>query len=189
MVLHILFPYLVPRAWWNVDFLIQRGLNCYFISWLSCLGLIFEFLRWVVRGGSQFLLHDWLRIYCRLDGVWWEAQFDVRVVLLKCSWWWTWGVGLWISLSRSSLLLGGWNCWLLRWSWIQILVRILMVQARYCLRSTRLSCRKHASHLLEVLVFFCNKEVEISELTRYWKYIWTVGIIFRVRVDCRFYFS
>ena len=124
--LHILIPYLVPWAWRHVDVLLQRGTTCDFLSWLSRLGLIFEFLCQVCWGGSQFLTHFWLRISCRLDGVWGGARFDVRAVVLNRSWWWTHDVGLWISLSRSWLLLEGWNCGLLGWSGIQIIVGILL---------------------------------------------------------------
>ena len=118
---HILIPQLVPWAWWNVGVLFRKGPNYYFPSWLSCLELIFDFLPRVVRGGSQFLLHGWFQISCRLDGVWGDTQVGVRVVVTNHSWWWTRGVGLWIPLSRILLNLGGWNCGLLRRSWIQII--------------------------------------------------------------------
>ena len=100
-ILHIIIPYLVTWAWWHVDGLLQRGPTCDFLSWLSRIGFIFEFLCQVIRGGGQFLLHGWLWISCRLDGVWGEAQVDVRDVILNHSWWWTRDVGLWISLNRS----------------------------------------------------------------------------------------
>ena len=132
---HIIIPHLIPWYWWHVDVL-----------------LIYEFLRWVFRGGSKFFLHGWLWISCRLDGVLGEAQADFRDIVLNRSWWWTWDVGLWISLSRSWLLLEGWNYGLLHRSWIQILVGVLMGQARYFLQSPRLSYRNCASHLLEVLL-------------------------------------
>ena len=145
---NILIPHLVLWAWWHVGVLFWRGLTCDLLSWLSRLGLISKFLCRVVLGGSKLLLHGWLRISCRLDGVWGESQVDVRVVVLNRSWWWTRGVGIWISLSSSWLLLGGWNCGLLRWIWIKILVDFLMGQACYCLLSPQLYRRNRSFHLL-----------------------------------------
>ena len=136
-----------------MDVLIQRGPTCDFLSWFYRLGLIFKFFDQVFWGGSQLIVHSWLRISHRLGGVWGDSRVYVRAVVLNCSWWWIRNVGLWISLGRSWLLLGGWNCGLLRWSRIQILVGILMGQARYCLWSPQLYFRNRASHLLEVLVW------------------------------------
>ena len=149
---HILILNLVPWALWHVEVLLQRGPTCDFLSWLSRLGLIFEFLRQVFRGGSQLILHGWFQISSGLDGVWGGAWFDVRAVVMNRSWWWNRDVGIWISLSRSWLPLEGWNCGMLRRSWIQIIVGIFMGQTCYCLRSPLLSYRNFSSHLLEVLV-------------------------------------